>query len=311
MTSRKVRASLVTAIILGSWLGLCGLTGCKHVEVTAADPGPVEAKDWVRVWYHMRYSPILGEDMYTAGRLWRKAYQQTVDDEDCPLEDETDYDAFTERVQFGSYSILRGTKRALLFHEGVPVWAGDYVLPLRASGRVNALCLLTVMPLEQQSAFAMYTRIWLSFDAHEGCGIPRKAWAICPGYMKVWRNGWLSDIDGDGTDELVGLEPKERDLSYTTFSNLTETRWVLCLYGDLENPMEPPPNTLLVVPLPVGVVGCQISLKPQAEPHRGLVVWDGSVRGRSEESPRRLGTIIRDPNTAKWTFVKHQKDEAP
>ncbi len=319
MTSGKIRVRLVTATLFGSWLGLCGLSGCNHAKLTVADQGRDEVKDWVRTWHHMRYSPILAEARLARRRRATGVFSESLGEagllgEDATHpKDHTDYEAFTERLRFGSYSVLQRPARALLFHEGVPVWAGEHVLPLRTKGRVYALCLLTAMPQESRRHIsAVFDPLWILPDVPDSSGITPRITNAVPAYIRVRKcDNWMTDIDGDGTDELVVLEPMGMDGSWTPFSCLTKVRWVLCLYGKRTGGSLPPPNKLLEVPLPFGVMGGHLTLKRQTEPQRGLVVWDGSVPDVSVESPRRLGTIMHAPKTEKWKFVEHTKDAAP
>jgi hypothetical protein len=118
---------------------------------------------------------------------------------------------FEKSENYGRFTAVTAYSQALLLDGNKqPIWAGNWIVALRVQGRVTGLLLLKEL-LGDPSEVALYQIGWLSLDPVRPVFYPTEITHAYVNGGALYRGGgdWITDIDGDGTDEVVTVEPED------------------------------------------------------------------------------------------------------
>jgi hypothetical protein len=265
------------------------LAGCPGTSPGEIAGVRIDSDHWVRAWCDLRFSPLVADSLYVP---WIDYSGNTVRRDPGPMR-------FERAQRYGRYVVLDVINRALLLDGERPVWGGEAVLPVRSGNEVYGLYLLSDRPsMVENDGLRDVTYLSLSPDA-----VADVSW-LGLAYVPPHRPGdWVVDIDGDGNDEFILVEPLEvradGSIGPCTILDVESFRWAVRVYERGAAKRHPNPSIcVLNVPLPRDCIPELLAVERKD---------GGSVALAWKTSPREaFGTISRDPNSGKFRFVAAQ-----
>ncbi len=219
--------------------------------------------------------------------------------------------SFRTREAYGPYQVLRGPGMALLLDKsGRPLWAGEWALPCRIRNKVESLLLLSAGSYQTSTNGGEVSVLRLYF----GSDTPGLELLGFPSYHPSL--AYAFDIDGDGTDEMLLVEhtkcPHGAEVTFRIASlDLRPERYrTHSVIPELAPPKPRDParhmETFDVFTLSGADADAYVKWRLVDSPTRELR-FQIERRGDDESTPARmetLGTLSRQPNTAKWVFAE-------
>ena len=211
-------------------------------------------------------------------------------------------------VQYGPYKAIRGENIALLLDlTDRPIWAGTWIVPSRVNGKVVSLYLLTAYGGEVAGEAPMCHIGRLDFgnsihtwEDHVDSYVLVDS-GVCP---------WVFDVDGDGTDELLVIQPQVG----SSYANVSQIPWVACLYAlrlvhsyipeevMKQEALKLSPGyreAIAEARVPLKVAPVWVEAKSVVTPDRGLAIYEHKDGKRTQ-----VATILRNPGNGEWRVVQ-------